>query len=139
MKQLKITSIILGLLLIGFASGFFTHRYLVGQQLERAKVFGRGGPQFGQHMLDKIEASPEQRDQLAPILQEFGQKMKTQSRENRMQHKMIMDSMHQAIKPYLDEKQVETLQELSRRFKERRRKGPPPGREGPPPRRPRDE
>ncbi len=128
MKQLKIVLIVLGIFLTGFGAGFFTHRHLVGRQLERVRDLGRG-PGFSKQLLKTIDATPEQVEQLRPILRKYGETMAQETRRSRQQRRATVDSLHEEIKPYLTPAQIQELESLTHRFRGKDKRKPRPGRE----------
>ena len=138
MNQFKVILIVLGLLLTGFGAGFLTHRAMVGKQMENVRALGRGAG-FGQHLLENIEATTEQKERLHPILKQYGRRMGDMTQETRQRRRTLIDSMHQEIKPMLNDDQIKRLDEITARFQKRKdqngprrkRNRPAEGKKGP--------
>lgn len=106
---------------LGFMGGFFTHRYMARQTINKVKELS-AAPGFHDHLLKRINATPEQEEQLHPIVIKYGQQMAEVAKESRAQRRKIMNQMHEEIKPYLTKEQIQSLEEFSRRFRERKRR-----------------
>lgn len=115
MKTLKTIITIAGLLIIGFAAGFFTHRYAVQQRIENvAKMRYAAG--FEERLFRMIDADAEQREALRPIVDKYARQMAEEFRDHSRKRQQIVDSMHQEIRPLLSEPQLERLEYFHRRF-----------------------
>ena len=66
-----------------------------------------------EHLLRRIDATPEQEEQLHPIVIKYGRQMAEVARESRTSRRAIMTQMHEEIKPYLTEEQINKLEEFS--------------------------
>lgn len=121
MQQWKIIFAFLSMIGLGFVGGFFTHRYMARQTISKVKELS-AAPGFQHHLLRRIEATPEQEEQLHPIVIKYGQQMAEVAKESRAKRRKIMDQMHEEIKPYLTKEQIDKLDEFSRRFRERKRR-----------------
>jgi len=116
MQKWKSLLAMLSLVIIGFAGGFFTHRYLMQQKIEAIKKQGvhRG---FQEHLFRVIDADEKQREKLEPLLQKFAEKLGTIYHGMRAQRAAIMDSLEVALAPELTEVQNEQLREFIGRLK----------------------
>ncbi len=115
MKNVKIILAILGFIGIGFLIGFYTHRTLSMQRIERVARM-RSPEGFKEGFYQRIQASDAQRRQIEPILTRYGRAMGESHREWRENWHVLIDSMHQEIIPLLNEEQARELQEFNRRF-----------------------
>lgn len=120
MNQLKIALTVIGLVGIGFISGFFTHRYITQQHLHKISEmrFAKG---FKNHLFQVIQADEQQQDTLSPIVEDYAHKIAQIHHQSRMQRKLLVDSLHEKIKPYLNPAQIEELDEFGRRFRAKER------------------
>ena len=118
MKALKITLFVLSLLGVGFISGFYTHRVVVRNKIEKvAKMrFAKG---FQQQLYRVIEADSAQIKELAPEVDKYAQKIAELGMTHRLERQAVMDSMVSSIKPKLSKGQVEKLERFGRRFRSR--------------------
>jgi hypothetical protein len=75
-------------------------------------------------LLQYLEPTTEQQEQLEPIIRRYAQQMGEQWREHRQERKALVDAMHEEIKPLLTSDQLEKLNNFSKRFRSKReRKG----------------
>lgn len=126
MKNIKGILTVVGLLALGFVGGFFTHRQVTIQQVQKVREIGqeRG---FQRHLLNFLDPSEEQRKQLEPIINRYAKEMGTQMRTHRQERKEVVDAMHKEIKPLLTDEQLQKLDDFSTRVRGRRdRNGKPP-------------
>ncbi|PHN03123.1 hypothetical protein [Flavilitoribacter nigricans] len=121
MKSIKGLLTIIGLLSLGFVGGFFTHRQVTIQQVQKVREIGQA-PGFQRHLLQFLEPSADQREQLEPIISRYAQQMGEQWREHRAERKVLVDAMHEEIKPLLTSDQLQKLDDFSKRFRTRRDK-----------------
>lgn len=128
MKNIKGIITIVGLLTLGFVGGFFTHRQVTIQQVQKVREIGQA-PGFQRHLLRFLEPTSEQLEQLEPIIGRYAQQMGDQWREHRMERKALVDAMHEEIKPLLTSEQLQKLDDFSKRFRTRRDKNKLPRRE----------
>lgn len=110
MEKWKIALVVIGLLATGFIAGFATNRLIVRSQIERVRDMENKGP-FGEIFLDKIEATPEQRAAIRPVLDQYNERFRELIRTSRQQRRATADSLLQELTPLLAEEQ---LQELNR-------------------------
>ena len=125
MRQTKVILAVIGLLTIGFAGGFLTHRSLTVDKIKKVRELGKPrGFQDGLFRL--IEASETQRKQIEPIVREYGKRMGDLQKECGQERRVMMDSMHAEMQPFLNPDQIEKLEDFSKRFRARRhqRKNP---------------
>lgn len=104
MKNKKALLIILGTVLISFLSGFLVsgviHHHKIKSIMQCADKDG-----FVKMIYKKIDASEEQKSQLDPILKKYAEKS-TLCLNN---HRLIIDSLHTEIRPFLTNEQKEKL------------------------------
>lgn len=110
MEKWKIALVVVGLLATGFIAGFATNRLFVRTQIDRVRDMEKKGP-FGEVFLDKIEATPEQRAAIRPILDQYNDRFRELIQTSRQQRRATADSLLQELTPLLAEEQ---LQELDR-------------------------
>ena len=125
MKKIKGIFTIIGLLAIGFIGGFITHRQVTIQQVQKVREIGQA-PGFQRHLLEFLEPDAAQREQLEPIIHRYAQQMGEQWKEHRQERKVLVDAMHEEIKPLLTAEQIGKLDEFSRRVRGRREKNGKP-------------
>ncbi len=113
MGKVKVILVVIGLLLSGFLGGWLTHRYQVRQHLHQVKQMHNQGA-FGAYMLDRMEATDEQREQLRPILDNYGTRLKEMNKTARESRRTVMDSLVQDITPLLRPDQMADLEKLRR-------------------------
>lgn len=128
MRNLKGIITVVGLLVLGFVGGFFTHRQVTIQQVQKVREIGQARG-FQSHLLQFLEPTTEQREQLEPIISRYAQQMGDQWREHRQERKALVDAMHAEIKPLLTSDQLQKLDDFSKRFRPRRDKNGSPRRE----------
>lgn len=121
MKSIKAIITVVGLLSLGFVAGFFTHRQVTVKQVQKVREIGQA-PGFQRHLLDFLEPTPEQREQLEPIIGRYAKEMGEQWKEHRQERKALVDAMHEEIKPLLTEAQLQKLDDFSKRIRGRRDK-----------------
>lgn len=121
MKTAKIAAAILSLIGTGFVAGFFTHRYLAVQEINRVAQM-RFAPGFEERLYKIIDADPELQKQLHPIVQGYAGRIAEDHVASRAKRKALVDSLHEEIKPLLSEEQLQKLDDFSRRFREHDKK-----------------
>ena len=120
MEKLKTILVVLGLIFIGFVSGFYVHRQ-VSMHFIKDVIEMRSPKGFQDHFFSRIDATEEQKEQLLPIVETYSAKISQQHRElRRLRHELI-DSMHAEVRPLLTEEQIQRMDEFSRRFRDRNR------------------
>lgn len=128
MEKWKTIIAMIGLVAIGFAGGFFTHRSMAKSHFER--VARTGTPMgFQERLLDEVlKVDDAQRANLEPIVKEFGRKMGELHKGIRVERGALMDSLCTVISQDLREDQKERLQKFAKRQKRmKERKRPPNG------------
>ena len=105
----------IGLMAIGFVGGFYTHRTISKNVVQKVARL-REAPGFQAHLYKMLQPTETQKEELAPILEKYAERMGTFHRQIRHERHHILDSMHQEILPYLDEKQKERLERFGKRF-----------------------
>jgi type VI protein secretion system component VasK len=130
MNKLKIILVVAGLLVTGFVAGFLTNRQLVKNHIHRVRQWDRE-EQFGDRILQRVEATTEQREALRPLLENYGEKYHQLTQDQRQTRKAFFDSLHQEMSPYLDSLQQEKLERV-RGYIQRGPVRRPNGHDGPP-------
>ncbi|MCB0629508.1 MAG: hypothetical protein R2824_11975 [Saprospiraceae bacterium] len=125
MMNIKGILTVVGLLALGFIGGFFTHRQVTIKQVQQVREIAqeRG---FQRHLLDFIEPTPDQREQLEPIIQRYAKQMGKQMMEHRQERQILIDAMHDEIKPLLSDGQLKKLDDFAKKVRGRRDRGPKP-------------
>lgn len=119
MKNTKVVLTVVGLLLLGFLGGFFTHRQMTVQQVQSVREMTQPYG-FQRHLLEYLEPTAEQREQLTPIIEEYAHKLGDHIKRHHQERRALVEAMHQQIKPLLTAEQSEKLEHFSNRFRERR-------------------
>lgn len=119
MKNIKGIFTIIGLLALGFAGGFFTHRQVTVQRVEKVREIGQA-PGFQRHLLTYLEPDADQKEKLEPIIRRYAQQIGSQIKKHRQDRKVVVDAMHEEIKPFLTTEQLQKLDDFSKRFRTRR-------------------
>ena len=122
MDAFKTILAVIGLVLIGFFAGFFTHRQMTVKRIEKIADMARG-PGFQRQLLDNLNVTAEQRKKLDPVVRDFGRRMAELHRDSREKRRAVIDSLHNTIKPHLTPEQTEKLEKFSRRFRGGQRPG----------------
>jgi hypothetical protein len=125
MRNIKGILTVVGLLALGFVGGFFTHRQVTIKQVQKVREIGqeRG---FHRHLLEFLEPTPEQEEQLEPIILRYAKQMGEQMMEHRQERRVLVDAMHKEIKPLLTDQQIQKLDDFSKRVRGRKdRNGKP--------------
>ncbi len=115
-NNIKTLLAVIGLLLIGFVTGFFTQRYLTMQRIQALSNL-RFADGFQTHLLNVIDATDEQEEVLKPIIKEFSMKMASLHVGFRQQRRSTIDSLHESLKGHLTQEQIEGLDYFTKRFK----------------------
>ena len=113
--NIKTILAMLALVGIGFVAGFYTHRAASKKVIHKVATL-REAPGFEAHLYSVIKPTEEQKEKIGPIVSVYAKKIATIHKETRNNRHMMMDSMHAAIKPYLEEEQIERMQKFNKRF-----------------------
>ncbi len=121
--KLKYTLAFAVILLIGFILGFLISGRLIHNRVNHMqKYFTEKG--FRYEFMRVLRPSPEQMQQMRPVLKSYAQK----NRENmiffREQQQQLMENLHHDLKPFLSSKQVKRLEMMERRRMRFMRNGP---------------
>ena len=116
LNQIKTILVVVGLLFLGFAGGFFTHKYVVTQHLERIASW-RAAEGFQAHLLEMLAVTDEQRALIAPILAETGTKMDSIHHQSRRKRRQAMEEMRADLKIHLTPEQVQKMEAFGKRFR----------------------
>lgn len=115
MKTFKIALVLISLVSMGFVTGFYTNRYLVKQKINRIANM-RYADGLKQSIYEKIGATPEQREKLAPAIEKYADKVALVYQESRMIRRGMMDSLRAEVKPFLAEPQIKELENFCDRY-----------------------
>lgn len=119
--KIKTVLIVLGLLGFGFALGVMTSGRFAKSKVKEIRKLGTAtGMEEGIFMI--INADPEQREALRPLIRPYTTRIETIRYESREKIRPLMDSIRLQLGDNLTAEQEEMLE---KRF---RRKGPPPHR-----------
>ncbi|GAB5555574.1 MAG: hypothetical protein Sapg2KO_51650 [Saprospiraceae bacterium] len=132
MEKLKTILAIVGLLLMGFLTGFVSHRQLVKKEFKKVARMGET-PFFRDHLIETLAPTASQEAELNKILEAHGQRMMKMVQENRQERRALVTQLEEELTPILDEQQKERLKEFNQRFKRPPRRGNGKGRPGGPP------
>lgn len=116
----RIQLLLIGILLMaaGFACGWVVHRgMMVDRMHEVARMRHARG--FEDGLYRRIEATTEQREVLDPIVQRYGAIIDSMHHRFGADRRMVIEQMHEEIKPLLTKVQIEKLERFSRRFEMR--------------------
>ena len=108
MKTFKITLAIISLIAVGFISGFYTNRFLVQQKIDRVANM-RNAHGLQESVYEKIQATPEQRKQIAPAVESYAARIASVYQESRARRHALVDSLQEEIKPFLSSEQIKQL------------------------------
>lgn len=118
MSRLQLLLIGFLLLAAGFAGGWATHRTMVVDRMhDVARMRKAGG--FEDYLYRRIEAGPEQRTKLDPIVQQYGVRIDSMHHRFGADRRAVIEQMHEEIKPLLTGEQIKKLNRFSRRFEMR--------------------
>lgn len=106
----------LALVAIGFLAGFATHRTVVASKIKRVAAL-KSAEGFEAQLMNRINLDEAQKMQVKPIIEKYADKISRASQEARQLRKMMVDSMHSEMKPFLNSEQIEQLDNFSRRFR----------------------
>ncbi|HMO38817.1 MAG TPA: hypothetical protein PKC76_05465 [Saprospiraceae bacterium] len=115
MRSLKIVLVLVSLVSMGFVAGFHTNRYLVKQKISRVANM-RYADGLKQSIFAKINASEEQRRQIAPAIEKYADKVALVYQESRLLRRSLMDSLRAEVKPFLHEEQTNALETFCDRY-----------------------
>lgn len=115
MKTFKIALVLISLVSMGFVTGFYTNRYLVKQKINRIANM-RYADGLKQSIYEKIGATPEQREKLAPAIEKYADQVALVYQESRMIRRGMMDSLRAEVKPFLAEPQIKELENFCDRY-----------------------
>jgi len=135
--KIKFTGIIIGTLLIGFVIGFLTNGRLVKSRIDRMQSFytEKGADRAFMRVLDP---TPEQMEKIQPILRRHAQQNRELLNQHRGEQQALFLELEEELKPFLTQEQIEKLNDLKQRWRQRfnrqggrgrgqgHRGGPPP-------------
>jgi len=117
-NKIKYTGIIIGTLLIGFVIGFLTNGRLVRSRIIQMQSFytDKGANRAFIRVLDP---SPEQMEKIMPILHEHAMQNRDLLFGYREDQAALFLRLEDELSPYLTDKQMEKLEELKHRWRQR--------------------
>ena len=115
-EKLKTVLVMLSLVAIGFLAGFLTHRNLTSHKIQRVAAL-KSASGFEQQLMSEMNLKDVQQEQVGPIIAKYAERISQASQEARLLRRMMVDSMHTEIKPFLDPAQIEQLDRFSSRFR----------------------
>ncbi|MDX1939140.1 MAG: hypothetical protein SFU99_01230 [Saprospiraceae bacterium] len=115
MKTFKIALVIISLVGAGFVGGFYTNRYLVKQKINRIANM-RYADGLKQSIFEKINATPEQKEQISPAIEKYADKVALVYQESRMIRRSMMDSLRAEISTFLQMEQAKELENFCDRY-----------------------
>ncbi len=115
MKTFKIALVMVSLIGVGFVAGFYTNRYLVKQKINRL-VNMRYADGLKQSIFEKINATPEQKEQLSPAIEKYADKVALIYQESRMLRREMMDSLRAQARPFLHSEQMKELESFCDKY-----------------------
>lgn len=110
--------IVFATLIIGFAIGFLVSGQLARQRFEKF-VSQDHSDAFKFRMMDVIDPDDKQVIEIEPILDEYGEKMHRNMEKSKFDINGLHNSLIQELKPYLDAQQIERIESIHKRFKNR--------------------
>lgn len=121
MNYLKTILVIVGLLGIGFLGGFYTHRAITIDKINRvAKLRERGG--FAKHLINRLQPTPDQKEQLKPIIDQYAVEISAIHKGCKSKRIVLLDSLGMKMQPILSEEQMHNFKEFTKRYKRVRKK-----------------
>ena len=133
-KTITYTSIIVLTLLIGFIIGFLVSGRVTRQKIRkmRSEFTDQG---FNRQFMRVLHPSPEQMEQLKPILKDYARKHRETMESLHGEQEELFQDFKSEIEPYLTDEQIQRLEKMHEKRKgklDRERKGgrrpAPPGR-----------
>lgn len=107
--KLKYTLAFVIVLLIGFALGFLVSGRLIHNRVNRMqKYYTEKG--FRYEFMRVLRPSPEQMQNMRPVLKTYAQKNRENMMFFRQQQQQLMKNLHHDLKPFLSPKQVKRLE-----------------------------
>lgn len=96
-------------LILGFLLGILSTGMIQRAQFKKIRNFQteRG---FGNHIIHIIEPTDNQLESIQPILDKYGKEIRSTGKAFRNEMKILMDSMHQELRPFLTEEQFKRMQ-----------------------------
>ena len=125
----KPTIIIIVTLIIGFVLGFVVNGQLTSQRYQRF-VGQDHFDAFKYRMMDIIKPDAAQSKKIEPILEAYAQKAFQNLESSKAQMNELHKDLREDLEPYLNERQIQRLENIHNRFDRFRksRQEPPPGR-----------
>jgi len=112
--RIKNSLIVVGTLMIGIVIGFLISGRLTELRMENMRQdFMEKGME--RQLLRVIEPSPEQMQELRPIIDKYAEIRRESLIEHRQSQKQIFDDLEDELKPHLSQEQFLRLQQLKQR------------------------
>ena len=127
------TALIIATLLIGIVIGFLANGRFTQRRIERMREsFNEHGFERGFERMAR--PSPEQMEDLRPILEEFAMKQRQLMDDYKSEQRQLHEGLRKEIDPYLTEEQKERMDRMKKRMGDRfdDEKRPPHGKRRPP-------
>lgn len=118
-NKLKYSLIIISTLLIGFIIGFLVSGRLTHQRMEKMKQ-NYADQGFAHDFMHMIKPTPEQREELKPIFERYGDLNREMVQENIEAQRELFEGLEEEITPFLNEEQLERLQRFKKHWRDRR-------------------
>jgi len=127
--KLRITLLIILTLLLGFVIGILTSAQLRHKRMRPVRIYA-SEHYFKEHLYKVAEPDSAQKVELDAIIEQYGEKVNEINTAFRKDFEALMDSQWDDIKPVLDKKQIEKLEEFERNRRERMKEFRQRGRSG---------
>jgi hypothetical protein len=108
MNKIRIIAILLAMLSLGFIIGFFSNGWLHHRRMAHFLQY-RTEAGFRQAALEMLSPSPEQLDELNPIISEYARLNRDLNHSYRRDFDALQMSYFNELEPYLTEKQIDKL------------------------------
>lgn len=115
MKTFQIILAILSLVAVGFVAGFYTNRFLVKQNINRVANM-RNAHGLQESVYEKIQATPEQRQLIAPAVESYAARIAAVYQESRAKRYALVDSLQAQIEEHLSKQQMNELDNFCDRY-----------------------
>lgn len=124
--NIKSTLIVIVTLLLGMLIGFLLAGRMAHKKIRHIQEISRDHRKECKHLANRLELTAEQQDQIEPIMQQHLESQHALKRMHRSEMDSLRDEMFIEITPMLDQKQLNTLEQIkegrrARRHKKRKR------------------
>jgi hypothetical protein len=133
-KTITYSSIIIATLLIGFIIGFLVNGRVTRHKIKkmRSEFTGQG---FNRQFMRVLKPSPEQMEQLKPILKDYAQKHRETIESLHGEQEELFQGFKSEVEPYLTEEQIQRLEKMHKKrkgkFDHKKKQGRQPQHRGP--------